>query len=281
MKTENRDPNQLKPHKLVAAMHRWSKDSDEWAAFVENIREHGIRVPIRVLDDGTVIDGETRRLAAKALQLAAVPCVVVEEKDATAVILSELVLRRNLTKSQRAYAAYPVVRGEYEAYMKVRAAALKTGAPPSVSSGYGGPHDLAERLGIGRKLFFESVWLHETFGLRPDLKEQFERSIFDPDKPAGLGAVKAGVSAVLEQEKRGGHTGGKPKDLHEQLRLFNRVLHDHLVRWEYWDNLDDSARAEHWKLVRSEAAELPQDRCRELAEYHAKLAAEFRKAGKE
>ena len=281
MKTENRDPNQLKPHKLVAAMHRPSKDSDEWAAFVENIRENGIRMPIRILPDGTVVDGETRRLAAKALQLPTVPCVVVDAKEVEDIILSELVLRRNLTKSQRAYEAYPVIRKAYGAYLDDVAANKQAGAKTSVHSVYAGPEEIAERFGISRTLFFSSVWLHETFGLRPDLKEQFERSIFDPDKPAGLGAVKAGVAAVLEQEKRGGHTGGKPKDLHEQLRLFNRVLHDHLVRWEYWDNLDDSARAEHWKLVRSEAAELPQDRCRELAEYHAKLAAEFRKAGKE
>ena len=52
------------------------------------------------------------------------------------------------------------------------------------------------------------------------------------------------------------------------------------IRHRVWQTFDAEAKAAHFSDVRREAATLPQDQCAELADYHAKLAAEFRKSAK-
>lgn len=280
---EHRDPTTLRPHPAIKAWPRWAKESEGWRAFVDDIRAHGITHPVQVTSDDTVVDGWTRVLAARALQLAQVPVVVVQDSEATDIILRNLALRRNLTKGQLAYVAYPVVETAYEEHRAAHLEALKKGNAAtiahSVRNGTGA--DLAERFGVSRRLFDQARELHSIWAEHPDLREQFEASIFHAEKPAGLGAVVAGARALIRQRQLGRHGGGRPESQDRQLKLFNGVVKDLVTRWEYWHEFDDGARTAHWQVVRAHAAKLPPAQCEEMAEYHQRMAKVFAQAAKE
>jgi len=198
---EQRDPLDLRPHPLIGAIPRWGKDTEEWAAFVRDIQERGIQHPILVLRDGTVIDGWTRVLAARALKLETVPCQEVPPEDAVEIMLRELLLRRNLPKSQLAYAAYPLLEPAHQEAAARRMVTIKENlrkglvTPISYSVAdreqKGGVEGIAQRLGICLATFKQAAQLHKIFGEHPELREQFEPSIYDAEKPAGREARTA------------------------------------------------------------------------------------------
>lgn len=79
----------------------------EWSDFYADIAFRGIKVPLEVLGDGTVIDGRHRLKAALELNLLEVPIVdaPLNGDDPTAYMLKAAVLRRHLTDDQRALMA--------------------------------------------------------------------------------------------------------------------------------------------------------------------------------
>jgi len=289
----HRDPLDLRLHPL-AAIPRWGKDTAEWDAFIRDIASHGVQHPVIILHDGTVVDGWTRVLAARALQLPTVPVSVIHPETAIETILRELLLRRNLAKSQLAYAAYPLIAPAHQEAVARKLSTfeqnfrnpLQTSEVHSVHcrDEKGGVEAISARFGISRRLFFQAADIHKTFSEHPELREQFEPSIYDPEHPAGLGAVLAGIGSLLAQRRRESagvvHPGGRPGERARQLELFTQTIQDVISRWEYWQKFDEDTRSAHWRAVRAKAAELPADQCLDLAEYHARLAGEFRKSAK-
>ncbi len=259
----------------------------EWGAFVEDIRAHGIRSAIRVTAAGVVVDGETRRRAALDLGLAEVPVVIVDEIEAIQIILRELCLRRNLTKGQRAYVAYPLLKPAHEEHMARRLQNLQKGQcfPETDRIGFGGKkgsvESFAAAFGMSADVLQQAAKIHALLEAHPELREKYEGAIFDADRPAGLGAVLAGIGFELERPRKAGlghpHTGGRPTSVGRQLELFTSAISDLGKRWEYWEEFDESVRAAHWAAVRSEVAEYPADRREAMAEYYEHLAREYRK----
>jgi N6-adenosine-specific RNA methylase IME4 len=78
----------------------------EYAELLADIREHGVKVPLDVLD-GVVLDGRHRLRAAKELGLAKVPVreLRLNGESATDWLLKAAVLRRHLSDDQRAMMA--------------------------------------------------------------------------------------------------------------------------------------------------------------------------------
>jgi len=77
----------------------------EWADLVDSIQADGVREPLRILADGTVLDGRHRLRAARGLKLERAPCLVIDLKDEAAQIaymVQAATLRRQLSKSQLA-----------------------------------------------------------------------------------------------------------------------------------------------------------------------------------
>jgi len=286
---ETRDPAQLRPHPLVKPMPRWSPDSPEWAGFKRDVQEHGIRHPLLITADDLIVDGETRRLAAKALGLPTVPCQVIGDDEIATIILRELALRRNLTKSQLAYLAEPLLQDAFCEAESRRLANLKRGAkPPDAHSVRSGESlsDLATQIGVSHRVLQQSHELHEFFRdptKRPitdrsghtsedvTLREFFEPRILmveDPEdatgsRPYSLGAALAGIKQILDQERKeaGGqkHGGGKPAKTEEQVRLFARVFRDFSTRAKYWGGWNDETRLEALESVRPVLEKLPED----------------------
>lgn len=258
---ELRDPTKLRPHKRVKAMRRWAKDSDEWAAFVADVREHGIQEPIRITAGGLVVDGETRRQAAVDLQLPEVPCVLVGEADILATITRNLGLRRNWTKSQIAFTAAPLADEWLAERARRQAESLRTGQAAAVVSARVGSgrstDEFAAQIGVSGRLFEYARELHAIVAEHPDLAEQIEKLVYEDGK--GLGAIKAGVAGMLK-------TKGKPKlsRANEQLELFTEAWETVETRFAYWSRMDDETRRAALPQIRSAVAAMPQDLRQEL-----------------
>lgn len=258
---EQRDPTKLRPHKRVKAMRRWAKDSDEWAAFLADVREHGIQEPLRITAAGLVVDGETRRQAAVDLQLAEVPCVLVGEADILATITRNLTLRRNWNKSQIAFTAAPLADEWLAERARRHADNLRTGRAETVVSvrvGSGRSTDeFAAQIGVSGRLLEYARELHGIIAKHPELAEQIEKLVYEDGK--GLGAIKAGVAGMLK-------TKGKPKlsRANEQLELFTEAWETVETRFKYWSRMDDDTRRAALPQIRSAVAAMPQDLRQEI-----------------
>jgi len=253
MQIEQKDPATLRAHPAIKHFPRWDKESAEWIAFVEDIREHGIKNPIKITAAGVVIDGETRRQAAKQLAQEQVPTITVPDDEVNAIILRELLLRRNLTKSALAYLSFPVMAPAFEEARKRNLACLALGKNLNGSALRALPsskrvEDMAESIGIGRRLFFQAAELHEIFAKRPELREQFEPGILAGD--SGLGAVIAGIAGKDS-------TINQPKVTIGQLALFTEALDKVEVRFKYWQKFKPAERDQAVITIRRTVSHMP------------------------
>ena len=222
-----RDPQTLRSHPAIKAMPRWPKAGEEWRAFVEDIRDNGMRHPVLVTADGLVVDGWTRVMAARDLQLPVVPVEEVAATEAFQIIMREMCLRRNLTKGQRAYLAWPMFKPLAAELEAKRIEALKTGRactlPTTANSVGSGPDNrvedaLGSQIGVSGELLRQARTLHEVFsGERrkvatrtlqtppEELRAFWEPRILDLEQPMGLGLVLKGLAGkdATEGEPKG------------------------------------------------------------------------------
>jgi hypothetical protein len=303
-----RDPVQLKPLSDIKDFPRWNREDPRFMGLCDDIRDNGIRHPLQITGDDYVIDGETRRLVAKILGLKEVPCIIASESEVDEIIIRELVRRRNLTKGQLAFLVAPHLQKAFDESRNRMLSGKRSNPDNSVCRVQTNPSDSVGRvqtikeygvlMGFSVDLLEQARRLHAHFeadqvrrtmtdseGVTEEgvtLEEFFKPRLFRDHKPYGLGAVLAGIASMLDAEAHPNHRGGgKPKDLSRQLQLFERVLlTDAMNRWEYWQSCGEEEKAGHFARVRTKAATLPQDQCEEMAEYHSRLAQEFRKAAK-
>jgi hypothetical protein len=269
-------------------MPRWDKTSEEWAAFVEDIRAHGIRHPIQVAaGDGLVIDGWTRVLAARDLQLPEIEAEEVQPNEAAQVILREMCLRRNLTKGQRAYLAWPLVgqwieERAYTRIVELQKAVVGSGLQKSGHSvtTFSDPNRaralLAQTIGVSEGLLEYARELHEIFSgerrkvslvklTRPaaEIRAEWEPKILDWDKPIGLGAALAGIAG---QEA----TEAKPRGVNPatQIELFERAVEQLHTTFQAtrWQRTPQPLRERILADLRRRAAAWPRDLREQIAD---------------
>lgn len=110
--SETRPVSELHPHDradLVPPL-----DHAEYEALMADIEANGTQVPLDILFDGTVLDGRTRLMIARALWLTEVPVRVVETPDPVAYMIRMAIMRRHLTIAQRKTLAAHLLRQEPE-----------------------------------------------------------------------------------------------------------------------------------------------------------------------
>ena len=113
------------------------KHTEQYGRLFRSIRESGIFLPLLVLPDGQVIDGQHRYACAKELGLESVPVRIInvplplEEADQLAIeylAVYDAIARRHLTKAQATEMLYDLLRGRNEVQTKLaRLANLKRG----------------------------------------------------------------------------------------------------------------------------------------------------------
>jgi hypothetical protein len=101
LKIREIDPKLLKPHPLAHLIP--DMRASEWQDFYTDIGLRGIKVPLEVLGDGTVVDGRHRLKAALELGMKQVPVVDAPLNDdkPEVYMMKAAVLRRHLTDDQR------------------------------------------------------------------------------------------------------------------------------------------------------------------------------------
>lgn len=99
-------------------------EPDQHDELVADIERRGVVVPLDILADGTVVDGRTRLTIARLLGLAEVPVRIVAPDDPFDYMVRAALLRRDLTKSQRAMLALQLPE-----YQKAKAEAAERQSP--------------------------------------------------------------------------------------------------------------------------------------------------------
>jgi len=240
----------LVPHPKIAHLAgRWQPDSPEMLALRRSIIEHGILQPLIVTPTGYILDGVTRWMAAKAIQMEAVPVEERPEEEALEIILTSELQRRHQTKGQLAFRLAPLIAEVADISTQRKRANLcqqnkkSSGSTLSVLSrklGVFGENptldSVAATLGVSATLIDQALELHRLFDRYPEpyewsdqalaevgrppgtpmtLREYYTARILDSEHPIGLGGALAGLKAKLEmlerQQKHGlAHGGGRP-----------------------------------------------------------------------
>ncbi|MEI8045326.1 MAG: ParB N-terminal domain-containing protein [Verrucomicrobiota bacterium] len=298
IKVELRDPADLRPLPFVKAMRRWDTESSEWHDFVDDIRAKGIHDPIVITQDGRVVDGETRRQAAKALQLAEVPCRVVPEDEATTAIMRGM-KRRNLTKGQTAFLVAELCEDVFAGAEANQTRFLRKGQCfPVVQSLHNGDEKgcsvekLAWKIGVSTRTLWYAHGIHTLFRAHPekrtitdrdDVTEEgvtiadfFTRRIMQEQsaeaaqsKPYDLGYVITAIRQIEAQEARAAkgfpHLGGRPSEVQRQLGLFNEGLKTLRTRLTYWEDWDADTRRDALKTIPATFEAMPDELLRASA----------------
>ena len=290
-----KNPAGLSPHSLVKDLPRWAKDDPRFYGLCDDIRDNGIQMPIKITQEGRVLDGETRRLAARALQMDSVPCVIVPDDQAAETVLRGLVRRKHLSKSQMAFLAAPLIpisfmerakRGSQ--YLTPHSVGRSIDKRPQTASEY------AALMGLGDELLRQANWLYGMFSqyVKPEkwgdatepatLKDYVTAMIFREDDPASVGEANRAVGYLLECiENPRKKTGGQPKEAEKQMQLFIRLSNDEIARWAYWQKFTPHQQAEVIEKINRKIVTLPVPQCAALADYHKHMARLYEKAAKD
>lgn len=296
MNRQFRDPTTLRPLPIVKTMWRWGKESREWAGFVEDIRENGIKHPLQITADGRVVDGETRRLAALDLQLAEVPVEIVPDDEVDEIVLRELTRRRNLTKSQLAYLATPLIEPAWTGAKTRRLENLKVGDLRKKAYSTVTLNEWSELMGLSVDLLQQARKVHEFFkdGTKRTMtdregveevgvtfREFFEPRIMASERPYGLGDAIKGMGYLKECEKWPAKRNGSVRGPEHQQELFTQTFaKDATLRWDYWQRMDARTQETVLAEIKSSANKLPKDQCAAMSEFYDRLSRVYRTAAK-
>ena len=198
----------------------------EWAAFVADVKERGIIVPIKVAlikAKLTIVDGRHRCKAALEAGLKQVPIERVPEDQALALMESTMIGRQHLTKGQRAYAAI-VLHPEVATEGDKREKAGK--AEPSALSAEG----LATKFGVSARLIEQACQLYRELDASKTLRAKHEWRVF---AGFGLGAILAGLAG--DESTTGKPRAAKDNTITKALSPLNGF-------WAYYRGLKGEAK---------------------------------------
>lgn len=288
MNIETRDTfKEIRPHSLLKAI---PVEDGVVFACADAIRDMGgFVLPIFIDEDNHIVtdDSVVRWMAAKRMQLAEVPVVILPTLVGPAVIGNSLAHRAHYTKSAIAYLAVPLLEPAFEAAVAHRRECLKTGQKPVVHSVHYGKkvEDYAEVMGVSRRLLFQAKQVHAEFdkdktkypftveGGGDDgkevlltLREYYEPKILRPAKggehegglPVGLGAIMAGIASI-----RG--TKGEARPPTKQLELFQSALKS-ANKFRYWTDLKPEEKKLARATLREWVAEIPPEMMDEIVD---------------
>jgi hypothetical protein len=264
---------ELRIHPVLSALPELGKEDPLFVSLVENVRDHGVEVPLICIEPDLIIDGRERWKAAKRLRLREVPVMFHRRNEPASVVITSLT-RKHYSKGARAYVMFPLLPKAFEESRNRRLANLKRGTsvPESALGAPSGTvEDLAERLGVCRRLLFQAKEVRAEFDrdkARYEFQDEREpmtlREYYEPrllsygeEKTLGLGAIIAGIAGLRA-------TVGKHRPDPKQLELFQCAFDTLKTRFGYWRQFDEAARSQCREVIRSTVAAMPQDLRSEL-----------------
>jgi hypothetical protein len=258
-----KDPAELRPHPLRKHVPAPDPETDpSYKALLLAVRDSGVREPLLIDSQGHVAKGWRRRCAAKALQLAEVPCIVIADHEAGVVFMEGLLTRRRITAGAAVYLLVPSFEAVIKSANDRRLANLKrTGkepfyAPLDAREILKNPNDLPnsgttvrdliERLGVNEQTFRKAVEVHRVFHdprqaqIRTWLNASSKRVSVE-QLPALQAELKAEFEPLLLNGERsvwnimpalaGRITGGEHREAEAQLTFDFAPIHNIARRW--------------------------------------------------
>lgn len=279
-KIEYRDPAELSISPAVKDLPLWTKEDPKYCAMLEDVRARGFDLPLIIDPNNRIWDGRRRYKIAKDLQLTEVPVVVRKPDDLFGVAVGSLLHRQHYTKGQLAYVLAPLLEDAFAEserrklanlaknpnYLRTAFSAARLDQQPKSAA------EWAEKIGVSERLFRLARELHELFrkhkekreltdddGVRETgvtFKEFYEprilRALDGEKKPYGLGAVKAGIGAHLSERV---HSQAKQGE----LNLFMAGCDVLTKRLDYWEEFDDSAKAQAREAIQATVAKMSEE----------------------
>lgn len=175
-------------------------DARAYEAFVADVRERGIVVPLAISPSGMVLDGHHRLRAAAALGLSHVPVVVVDPEDEVEYLLLAALRRRHLSASQQAaiaveLALYREMRADGEAR---RLANLKQNRGGNAATSGKTRARIAELAGVSERTVQDAITVFEG-----------DADLFAKVKGGGLAAAAA-AERIRRRERDAGIAPAPP-----------------------------------------------------------------------
>ncbi len=304
---EYRDPQDLSVHPALKNQPRLAQAHPTMLAMRREMKRRGEDNQSRailVTPENEIVDGRHWWWNAKALAWKQVRVEVVAENEVNAVIMATLVNRRHYSKGQLAYIVAPMVENVFKEAKCRMLAAQNNNAASSFALGAKGsdetPETIAASMGISYRVLAQAQEIHEYFKVdatkrtmtdRDDvtekgvtLREFFEPRILleeDPEAPRtrayGLGAVLAGIKALLNMEgKQTPHGGGRPQNIQKQLNLFTDALGDFKNKFSYWQKWEPETRQAALNELPPVVEKMPDDL---LAEFAKAIKTELKRRG--
>lgn len=174
----------------------------EWSAWVDEIRENGIRETIKVIPAGgryLAIEGRHRITAGREAGLETAPCELSDESELLSLAEGTVRGRRHWTKSQRAFFAvimHPEIatgdrRGSFGNGRSAKNADLKGGLDFSAEG-------LAARYGVSTRLIELAIELYRGLETHPSARARIEPALWSgvglADAINGLKALESGLT---------------------------------------------------------------------------------------
>lgn len=177
------------------------------AAFVEDIRERGVLMPLLVSPDGKVVwDGRRRLRAAKRLaeKVKTVPVIRCRAEDRLEVIMASLMHRRHLSESARIYRTYHFWRKVRMRRVENLRNPLSESESTLVDSGQSGLKVLAQKWGVNEDNFGRCDKVLKLFAEHPDLKAEWEPKLLSGK--VSLRGLVSGFKGLIEGKRNQGKT---------------------------------------------------------------------------
>ena len=285
-----RDPAELTIHAAIKNQPRLALDHPQMVAWRRGMKRSGADAhEVLITADNQIVDGRHWVWNAKSLEWKKVRVRIVADDEVNAVILETLLNRRHYTKGQLAYIIAPMLDEVFAESQKRRAMNASKNELHSVQFVSETPESIAAGLGVSYRVlmqarevreFFQTDKKKRTMTDQNDVKENnvtfaefYEPRILlveDPESPRtrayGLGAVLAGIKAVLAMEGKGReHGGGKPESITKQLSLFENSLGDFTAKFSYWKKWEPETRQAAMNSLPPVVEKMPDDLLAEFA----------------
>jgi len=240
--------------------------SPEWGSFKIGLSAAGPeRIPaLLVTEDGLIVDGKRRWLAARELQWTKVPCQICDEAEAALVIIDSFCGQRSLDLGAKAYIS---IMGEKE-YIKAaehrRLGNLRRGAKTiekplifPAPNHYGTPNaEFADRIGVSLPTFEVADLCPKLEVLR--LYQAEKRAEMEPEILSGsrtIWQVRQSIAGWLPemQERKGAGPAANA-----QLELWDNTFESVTKAASTWEGLDEDGRESVIKSWRRTIKKMPE-----------------------
>ncbi len=221
--------------------------AEEWTQFVGDVRTHGVKEAVWIIEGTTtLVEGRRRVLAVREIGGGEVPFRFCKESEAREVILRSVAMKRVATKESKAYLAV---------YLHPYVAVRPKGRPSAITLEKSAMtaeltrEQLAASAGCSLRTLEEACATFSFMREHPTQRKRLEPLLFEG--LIGLGAARAGAAG-------GNATKGKDRP-QAYFAGYSRGLSGFTATFQEWDKWPEEDRAEAVKAMAASISTWPEE----------------------